>query len=63
MFFNTEVAGLINLGNNLPKIEANAPPDIIIFFIYALLNFISVDMLFSMLFLNLVVCFCIKNNS
>ena len=27
MFFPTEIAGFINLGNNLPKIDPKAPPD------------------------------------
>ena len=30
--FPNEIAGLINFGNNLPKIDPKAPPDIISFF-------------------------------
>ena len=48
-----------NLLNNLPK----KPPDCIIFFICALLNFISVAKLLLIAFLNLVFCLVVNNNS
>ena len=62
-FFNIGLATLMKLGNNFRKIDPKAPPDIIIIFICALLNFISDDMLFSKLFLSLVISLCVKNNS
>ena len=46
-FFHNEIAGLVSFGKNLIKIDPKAPPDFIILFICALLNFISADMLFS----------------
>ena len=52
------MAGLISFGKNLSKTDPKTPPDFIILFIYALLNFISAD--FS---LSLFICLCIKNNS
>ena len=63
MFFPTEIAGLINLGKNLPDDLPKKPPYCTIFIICALLNFISADMVFSILFLNLVICCCVKNKS
>ena len=63
MFFPNEIAGFINLSKNVANINPKAPPDFIILFICALLNFISADMLFSTLFLNLFICDCVKYNS
>ena len=62
-FVNIEVAGFINFGKNLIKTDPKAPPDFIILFICALLNFLSADMLFSTLFLNSFICDCAKCNS
>ena len=55
MFFPDEIAGFINFGKNLAKIDPKAPPDFINLFIYALLNFILVDILFSTFSLNLFI--------
>ena len=55
----TFINGPANLLNNLPK----NPPDCIIFFICALLNFISVAELLLRAFLNLVFCLVVNNNS
>ena len=55
----TFINGSANLLNNLPK----NPPDCIIFFICALLNFISVAELLLRAFLNLVFCLVVNNNS
>ena len=55
----TFINGPANLLNNLPK----NPPDCIIFFICALLNFISVAELLLTAFLNLVFCLVVNNNS
>ena len=55
----TFINGPASLLNNLPK----TPPDCIIFFICALLNFISVDKLLLIAFLNLVFCLVLNNNS
>ena len=55
----TFINGPANLLNNLPK----NPPDYIIFFICALLNFISVAELLLRAFLNLVFCLVVNNNS
>ena len=48
---------------NFPKIHPSVSPDIIIFSICALFNFISAYILFSIAFLNFVVCLCVRNNS
>ena len=50
MFFPNEITGFINLGKNLASIHPKAPPSFINSFICALLNFISVDILFSTFF-------------
>ena len=63
MFFPNEIAGFINFGKNLAKIDPKAPPYFINLFICALLNFISADILFSTFSLNLFICFWVKNNS
>ena len=63
MFFPNEMAGFISLGKYLAKIDPKAPPDFIILFVYAWLNFISVDMLLSTFSLNLFICICVKYNS
>ena len=55
----TFINGPANLLNNLPK----NPPDCIIFFICALLNFISVAQLLLRAFVNLVFCLVVNNNS
>ena len=55
----TFINGPANLLNNLPK----NPPDCIIFFISALLNFISVAELLLTAFLNFVFCLVVNNNS
>ena len=55
----TFINGPANLVNDLPK----NPPDCIIFFICALLNFISVAELLLRAFLNLVFCLVVNNNS
>ena len=55
----TFINGPANLLNNLPK----KPPDCINFFIYALLNFISVAKLLLIAFLSLVFCLVVNNNS
>ena len=55
----TLINGPANLLYNLPK----NPPDCIIFFICALLNFISVAELLVTAFLNLVFCLVVNNNS
>ena len=55
----TFINGSANLLNNLPK----NPPDCIIFFICALLNFISAAKLLLITFLNLVFCLVVNNNS
>ena len=54
MFFPNEIAGFINFGKNLTSIDPKAPPSFNEFFICALLNFISVDMLFSTFSLSLL---------
>ena len=46
-FFPNEIAGFINFGKNSGKIDPKAPPSFNNLFICALLNFISVDVLFS----------------
>ena len=63
MFFPHEIAGFINFGEHLAKIDPKAPPDLTNLFICALLNFISADILFSTFFLNLFIWVCVKNNS
>ena len=63
MFFPNEIAGFINFGKNLASIDPKAPPSFINLFICALLNFISVDILFSSFCLSLFICLCVKNNS
>ena len=55
----TFINGPANLLNNSPK----NPPDCIIFFICALLNFISVAKLLLRAFLSLVFCLVVNNNS
>ena len=55
----TFINGPANLLNNLPK----NPPDCLIFFTCALLNFISVAELLLRAFLNLVFCLVVNNNS
>ena len=55
----TFVNGPANLLNSLLK----NPPDYIIFFICALLNFISVAILLLIAFLSLVFCLVVNNNS
>ena len=55
----TFINGPANLLNKLPK----NPPDCIILFICALLNFISVAELLLTAFLNLVFCLAVNNNS
>ena len=55
----TFINGPASLLNNLPK----NPPDCIIFFICALLNFISVAKLSLTVFLNLVFCIVVNKNS
>ena len=45
---------------NIPKIDHKAPPDIIIFFICDLFNFVAVPILFSIVFLSLIVCLVVK---
>ena len=55
----TFINGPANLLNNLPK----NPPDCLIFFNCALLNFISVAELLLRAFLNLVFCLVVNNNS
>ena len=63
MFFPDERAGFINFGKNLARIDPKAPPDFINLFIYVLVNFISVDILFSTFSLSLFICVWVKNNS
>ena len=63
MFFANEIAGFINFGKNLARIDPKAPPSFINLFIYVLLNFISVDILFSTFSLSLFICACVKSNS
>ena len=55
----TFINGPANLLNNLPK----NPPDCIIFFICALLNFISVVKLLLIALRNLVFCLVVNSNS
>ena len=55
----TFINGSANLLNNLPK----NPPDCIIFFICASLNFISAAKLLLIAFFNLVFCHVVNNNS
>ena len=57
--FATFINGPANLLNNLPK----NPPDCNIFFICALLNFISVAELLLIALRNLVFCLVVNNNS
>ena len=63
MFLPNEIAGFINFGKNLAKIDPKVPPDFIKLFICASLNFISPDILFSTFSLNLFICVWVKNNS
>ena len=56
MFFPNEIAGFINFGGNLASIYPKAPPGFINLFICALLNFISVDILFSTFYFNSFIC-------
>ena len=63
MFFPHERAGFINFSKNLASIDPKAPPDFIILFICVLLNFASVDILFSTFSLNLFICVCVRYNS
>ena len=62
MFFLKEIAGFINFGKNLASTDPKAPPSFINLFICALLNFISVYILFSTFSLSLFICDCVKNN-
>ena len=55
----TFLKGPANLLDNEPKNY----PDLIILDIWASDNFISADMLFSIAFLNLIVCLVVNNNS
>ena len=55
----TFINGPANLLNNLPK----NPPDCINFFIWDLLNFISVAKLLLLALRNLVFCLVVNNNS
>ena len=63
MFFPNEIAGFIKFAKNLAKIDPKAPPSFNHFFIWALLSFISVDILFSTFSFSLFTCVCVKNNS
>ena len=63
MFFPNERAGFINFSKNQAKIDPKARPSFINLFIYDLLNFKSVDILFSTFSLSLFICVCVKNNS
>ena len=63
MYFPNEIAGFINFGKNLHRIDPKSAPSFINLFICALLNFISVDILFSTFSLSLFICVCVKNNS
>ena len=47
----------------LPKQKPKDPPDLITLDIWALVSFISVDILLAKTFLILVVCFVVRNNS
>ena len=60
MFFSNERAGFINFGKNQAKIDPKAPSDFIYLFICALLNFISIDILFSTFSLNLFIWVCLR---
>ena len=63
VLFPNERAGFISFGKNIAKIDPKAPPDFINSFICVLLNFISVDILFSTFSLNLFIWVGVKNNS
>ena len=63
LFFPNERTGFTNFGKNPAKVDPKAPPSFINLFICALLNFISVDILFSTFSLSLLICVCVKNNS
>ena len=63
MFFPNEIAVFINFGKNLARIDPKAPLSFINLFIYDLLNFISVDILFSTSSRSLFICVWAKNNS
>ena len=56
MFFPDEISGFINFGNNLASIDSKAPPSFINLLTCALLNFISVYILFSTFSLSLFIC-------
>ena len=62
-FFANWTATFINGPANLLNNETKNPPDWIILDIWALVNFISVYILFSNEFLNLVVSLVVNNNS
>ena len=62
-FFANGTAAFINGPANLHNIEPKNPSDWIILDIWALGNFISVGILFSIAFLYLVVCLFVNNNS
>ena len=63
MFFLKGTATFINGPANLLNNEPESPPEWIILDIWALHNFISVDILFSVAFPYLVVCLVVNNNS
>ena len=63
IIFANGPAVFINKPANLLNNEPKNPPDWIILDIWVLDNFISVDIIFSIALLNLVVCFVVKNNS
>ena len=60
MIFPNEIAGFINFGKNLARIDPKAPTSFINLFIYDLLNFISVEILFSTFSLSLFICVCVR---
>ena len=60
MFFPNEIAGFINFGKNLASIDPKAAPSFINLFLCALLNFMSVDILFATFSLSLFICVCVK---
>ena len=62
IFFAKGTATFINEPATLLNNEPKNPPDWIILDIWVLDNFISVDIIFSIALLNLVVCFVVKNN-
>ena len=63
IFFPIDIADSINFGKKFNNILPKFPPYFIVLFICTLLNFMPVDILFSIFFLNLFNCCSVKHNS